>query len=303
MKWALVLSGGGVKGLAYIGMLKAFNHLGFPKPDCIVGCSMGAIIGGLYASGMKINEMENFFSDDFHLSDYTEMPRIAMSHKKIAKLFQLGTSINNLISGLGIDSGEKALTLFRRLSCYQRFEQCSIPFFCNAVDICSGKEEIFEEGFLADGMRASSSYPGFFAPFYHKGKLFVDGCVKNNTPVWIAKQKGYKNIFAVTLGMFKKKQPKDIYSSVSVIMRCMEVASGMPQHDKRNIPTCILDMDTNTSVYDFSGPQQEILRGYTQTIDNRDMLNLFFKCGFTGLIERKKMSIKTSEMFKNERVF
>jgi len=61
MKWALVLSGGGAKGLAYIGMFKALEELEYPLPDCIVGCSMGAIIGGLYASGMTVDEMISFF--------------------------------------------------------------------------------------------------------------------------------------------------------------------------------------------------------------------------------------------------
>ncbi|WP_206183432.1 patatin-like phospholipase family protein [Treponema pedis] len=109
MKWALVLSGGGARGIAYVGMLKAFNELNYPQPNCIVGCSMGAVIGGLYASGMTVNEMISFFSNGFNLSDYVEVSKFSLGHTKISKILQLGAGLNNLINKQGIDSGEKKL--------------------------------------------------------------------------------------------------------------------------------------------------------------------------------------------------
>ncbi|WP_253678258.1 patatin-like phospholipase family protein [Treponema sp. OMZ 788] len=253
MDWSLVLSGGGAKGLAYIGMFKALEELEYPRPDCIVGCSMGAIIGGLYASGMTVDEMISFFSNDFELTDYLDVSHLGFGLTKLTKLLQIGASLNNLISHQGADSGEKSLTLFKKLSCYQTFDQLKIPFYCNAVDLCDGNEIVFDKGRVADAMRASSSYPGFFTPFHHNGRIFVDGCVKNNTPVWIAKAKGFKNILAVTLGTFKIITSEDLDSSISVLTRCMEVASIRSDYTIANTPTHILDIDTGMAPHDFFG--------------------------------------------------
>jgi len=302
MKWALVLSGGGVRGLSYIGMLRAFEELHFPKPDCIVGCSMGAIIGGLYASGTGVKFMYDFFSGNFRLDDYIELPRFGRNGK-IGKILKIGTVINHLISKLGVDSGEKALYFFRKLTDYQKFEHCTIPFYCNASDLLTGEEVIIEKGFLADGMRASSSYPGFFEPFYNNGRLYTDGCVKHNTPVWIAKQKGYKNILAVTLGTFNQKQKTDFSSSVSVIMRAMEIASLPSKPDTNNIPTYFFNIDSNTSAYNFSNPIAEINSGYRKTMKNKDALQLFFEKGMRGIMGRRKLAKETMEKFKYEKVF
>ncbi|UTC66229.1 MULTISPECIES: patatin-like phospholipase family protein [unclassified Treponema] len=303
MKWALVLSGGGAKGLAYIGMFKALEELKYPLPDCIVGCSMGAIIGGLYASGMTVDEMISFFSNDFELTDYLDVSHLGFGLTKLTKILQIGAGLNNLISHQGADSGEKSLTLFKKLSCYQTFDQLRIPFYCNATDLCEGDEVVFDKGFLADAMRASYSYPGFFAPFNHDGKLFVDGCVKNNTPVWIAKEKGFKNILAVTLGAFKTINSSDIDSSISVLTRCMEVASIKPDYRTCNTPTHILNIDTDTGSYDFSDPLYQIQMGYSVTMNHRKELLEFFQKGFFGFLNRRRMAKMTSKRLKSEKVF
>ncbi|WP_024469674.1 patatin-like phospholipase family protein [Treponema pedis] len=303
MKWALVLSGGGARGIAYVGMLKAFNELNYPQPNCIVGCSMGAVIGGLYASGMTVNEMISFFSNGFNLSDYVEVSKFSLGHTKISKILQLGAGLNNLINKQGIDSGEKSYTLFKKLSCYQTFEQTQIPFYCNAVDLCEGKEIIFKSGFLADAMRASSSYPGFFSPYRYSGKLFVDGCVRHNTPVWIAKEKGFKNILAVTLGVFKTKPETEFESAISILTRCLETAVSAAGYTKKDSPTYILDLDSNTAAYDFSDPSYLIQLGYSLTMKSKKELDAFFTKGISGYLLRKQAAKKTAERLKHERIF
>lgn len=303
MKWALVLSGGGAKGLAYIGMFKALEELEYPLPNCIVGCSMGAIIGGLYASGMTVDEMISFFSKDFNLTDYLDVSHLGFGLTKLTKLLQIGASLNNLISHQGADSGERSLTLFKKLSCYQTFDQLKIPFYCNATDLCEGNEVVFDKGFLADAMRASYSYPGFFAPFNYNGKLFVDGCVKNNTPVWIAKEKGFKNILAVTLGTFKTINNDGLDSSISVLTRCLEVAAIRSDYSGRNTPTHILDIDTDMVSHDFSDPLSQIQMGYSITMNNKKELLEFFQKGFSGFLNRRRMTKKTIKRLKNEKVF
>lgn len=303
MEWALVLSGGGAKGLAYIGMFKALEELGYPLPNCIVGCSMGAIIGGLYASGMTIDEMTSFFSKGFNLTDYLDVSHLGFGQTKLTKILQIGASLNNLISHQGADSGEKSLTLFKKLSCYQTFDKLKIPFYCNATDLCEGNEVVFEEGFLAHAMRASSSYPGFFAPFKHNGQIFVDGCLKNNTPVWIAREKGFKNILAVTLGTFKTIDDSDIDSSIAVLTRCMEVAAIRGNYCLKNTPTHILDINMSTAAHDFSDPLYQIQQGYAITMNNRKNLLEFFQDGLSGFLCRRKMTKEVIRRLKDEKVF
>ncbi len=303
MEWALVLSGGGAKGLAYVGMFKAFKELGYPEPDFIAGCSMGAIIGGLYASGMKIKDMENFFNSDFEVGDYIEVFHNKFGHTRISKVVQISTGLNNLYKEKGIDSGEQTLNLFKKLFCYQKFENLKIPFACNATELCEGKEVLIDSGFLAHAARASSSYPICFAPFELNGKVYVDGCVKNNTPVWIAKEKGYKNIMAVTLGAFENINEEEVDSVFSVVLRSMEVAASQNPPNEKNIPSHLLNIDTETPSYDFSNPQAVIKKGYDAVMANKKDLDVFFKSGFAGSMGRRKLRKKVIKRLNNERIF
>lgn len=303
MKWALVLSGGGSRGLVYVGMLKAFQELKLPKPNCIVGCSIGSIIGGLYASGMNVDEMYAFFSNHFQFDDYIDISKFRFGQTRISKLLQIGVGLNNLYTSQGIDSGEKSYELFKKMTHSKTFEQANIPFYCNAVNLCNGREVIFEKGILADGMRASYSYPVFFKPYHHNGCLFVDGCVKHNTPVWIAREKGYKNILAITLGTFQVKTENQIDSTLAVLQRALEVATSETVGIKNNAPTFILNMDATLPSYDFSKFQYLFDLGYSITMEHADELNAFFKKGLLGILNRKKMSRQILKRLKHERIF
>lgn len=106
MKWSLVLSGGGARGIAHIGVLKALEALQVPPPQCVVGCSMGAVVGALYALGMSVREMEAFFQRDFVISDYVNArdPSACVeagmvwgaraAFQRLGKLVQLGVSLD-----------------------------------------------------------------------------------------------------------------------------------------------------------------------------------------------------------------
>lgn len=303
MKWALVLSGGGARGLAYIGMLKAFEELGFPKPSCIVGCSAGAIFGGLYSIGITAKELEDFFSNDFDITDYVGASRIYNANSKIMKILQLGSGLSSFMTTGGLDSGEKAYILLKELSLYKTFEDTEIPFYCNASDLCSGKEFIFDTGFLADGMRASSSFPGVFEPFRYKNKILVDGCIKHNTPVWIAEKKGYKNILAVTLDRFEEKPQEEFSNVLSVILRCLEIAPDENFIYQSNCPTAILNISSTGSTYDFSKPEIKIKNGYEEVLRNKKMLETFFTKGIMGIINRNRMKKRTEKLLQYERIF
>ncbi len=299
MKWALVLSGGGAAGLAYIGFLKALEELRLPKPDCIVGCSIGSVIGGLYAAGVSVQEMETFFQNPFNINEYVgNSVHIPVFTQKLNTVIQYGTLLTRMISGTGADSGEKVYELFLELSKGKTFEDCSIPFFCNAVDLCNGKEVIFESGILADAMRASTSYPGLFTPLQYQDKLLIDACFFHNTPVWIARKKGYKNIFSLNFSELDTIIPSEIDTSVSALMRTLLCVSAQIGLKKDDYPTAYINMDSNRESHDFSNPYNQILFGYNKTMREIELLEAFFSKSIHGYVMRRFLSQKTKKTFK-----
>ena len=298
MKWALVLSGGGASGLAYIGFFKALEELNLPKPDCIVGCSMGAIIGGLYASEKPVREMEAVFEESFDINRYVGGGvHIPLFKHTLNQIIQYGTLITRMLSGTGADSGEKAHKFFMELSDCKSFDDCTIPFFCNAFDLCSGKEVVLQSGLLADAMRASSSYPGLFTPVKRQDEMLIDACVMDNTPVWIAREQGYKNILALTFGAFEPVSASELDSSVSVLMRTLACTTAHIALQPNEYPTAFINLTSPRSSRDFSDPKKQIAFGYQKTMEKRALLQAFFAEGITGHIQRALLTRRTKKEY------
>ena len=297
MKWALVLSGGGAAGLAYIGFFKALEELRIPKPDCIVGCSIGAIIGGLYALGKPVQEMEAVFEDSFDVNRYVGGVHIPLFKHTINHIIRYGTLLTRMLSGTGADSGEKAHKFFLELSDCKSFEDCTIPFFCNAFDLCSNKETVLDSGLLADAMRASSSYPGLFTPVKMQGGMLIDACVTDNTPVWIAREKGYKNILALTFGALEPVTASELDSSLAVLMRTLACTTAHITLQPNEYPTAFINLTGSRSSRDFSDPKKQIDFGYQKTMDRKDLLQAFFAKGINGKIQRAFLTRKTKKEY------
>jgi len=296
MKWALVLSGGGAAGLAYIGFFEALEELNLPKPDCIVGCSMGSIIGGLYASGKSVREMEAVFEGSFDVNRYVGGGvHIPLFKHALNQIIQYGALITRMLSGTGADSGEKAHKFFMELSDCKSFDDCTIPFFCNALDLCSGKEVILQSGLLADAMRASASYPGLFTPVKRQNEMLIDACVIDNTPVWVAREQGYKNILALTFGAFEPVSASELDSSVSVLMRTLACTTAHIALQPNEYPSAFINFTGARSSHDFSDPKKQITFGYQKTMDNKDLLQAFFAEGLKGRIQRALLTRRTKK--------
>ena len=295
MKWALVLSGGGAAGLAYIGFFKALEELQLPKPDCIVGCSMGAIVGGLYALGTPVQEMEALFKGPFDIYKYVGGVSTPIFKHTLSTVIQYGTLLTRMIKGLGADSGEKTYQFFLELSRGKSFSDCSIPFYCNAFDICSGKEVILESGLLADAMRASSSYPGLFAPVKHGEALLIDACFVHNTPVWIARKMGYTHILALTFGSFNPISIENVDSSLTVLVRTLDCVSAQIKLTGADYPSAALTFTRQRSASDFSNPNEQITFGYHKTMEERKTLQTFFAKGLLAPFHRFALKQKTKK--------
>jgi NTE family protein len=209
-KIGLVLSGGGARGAAHIGVIKALEELHIPI-DYITGTSMGSIVGGLYASGMTTVELEEALgSIDWSDAFRDDIPRSDRSfRRKTDDKTYLIQSKPGLSDDLkiklpsGLVQGQKIDLIFKRLclpvSEVKDFDNFRIPFRAVATDIVTGKGEVLGTGDLAMVMRASMSVPGVFAPVEIDGKLLVDGGVSNNLPIDVAREMGADIIIAVDI--------------------------------------------------------------------------------------------------------
>ncbi|MFP3091253.1 patatin-like phospholipase family protein [Treponema sp. TIM-1] len=222
LKWALVLSGGGARGFAHIGILNAFSALGFPPPSLVVGTSMGAIVGGLYACGMESADLTRFALNEFDLRKHLD----GFAYKldgPLGKVVQTGQILGNLATRPGMDSGQRLLELLESLCGGKTFEETRIPFRCNAVDIAEGREVVLSSGSVARAIRASMSFPIFFEPLREGDRLLVDGGLANNLPVYIAREAGYNRILAVDVGDFKVRSAQSLRTGMEVLFRVFDV--------------------------------------------------------------------------------
>ena len=159
MKIGLALSGGGARGFAHIGVLKALLEHGF-EPEIISGASAGGLVGALYASGHQPEEMMDIFAK-----------------AKIRTVFSLSTK---LVGFLKMERIEKFLELYLP---HNSFEKLAIPLTINATDIQAGKIVYFHEGELIRPLMASCCIPVLFEPVRINGRMMVDGGILNNLPV------------------------------------------------------------------------------------------------------------------------
>lgn len=190
-KIGLVLSGGGAKGLAHIGVLKVIDSLGI-KIDYIGGTSMGAVIGGLYASGYSGKQLDSIFSQvdvDALLQDFTPRDSKNFYQKRNDEIYALTLPFDGFKLGLpsAIYKGMYNYNLLSRLTKHvshiKNFNDLPIPFFCIATNIETGKEIILNKGVLPQSMLASGALPTLYNPVEIDGELLIDGGVVNNYPI------------------------------------------------------------------------------------------------------------------------
>jgi len=206
----LVLGGGGARGAAHIGVLKVLERERVPI-DCIVGTSMGAVVGGLYASGYTADEIEAVLDR----IDWAEVlrdkpPRDERSMRRkeddlrLLGGVEVGLSNGKIAFPQGLIQGQKLEMLLRRLLLptwqVRDFDHLPIPFRAIATDIVSGEKVVFAQGDLALAIRASMSVPGVFAPVRYEDHLLVDGGVVDNVPIDEARRLGAQRLIVSRVG-------------------------------------------------------------------------------------------------------
>ena len=189
-KIGLVLSGGGAKGFAHIGVLKEIEKAGI-KIDYIAGTSMGAVVGGLYAVGYSAAQIDSIFvATNFQelVQDYIPRTSKSFYEKRNDELYALTLPFNKFKVSvpIALSKGMYNYNLITKLTQNVRnitdFSKLPIPFLCIASNIETGEQVVLNKGFLPEALLASSAFPSLFSPVNINGKMLVDGGVTNNYP-------------------------------------------------------------------------------------------------------------------------
>ena len=205
LKIGLVLSGGGAKGVAHIGILKAIEEAGL-RIDYLTGTSMGSLVGGLYAIGYSSDQLVELVNTNNFVELFSESPRRRYI-SNYEKSFDSRTIATFPISERGIDlptgiiTGQNIYTFLSRLTWKAHstddFDDFPIPYAAVATDIETGEAAVFRSGYLPDAIRASISIPSAMVPHEIDGNLYVDGGLARNLPVQDAIRMGANYIIAV----------------------------------------------------------------------------------------------------------
>ncbi|HEK1686349.1 TPA: patatin-like phospholipase family protein [Pseudomonas putida] len=210
-KVGLVLSGGAARGLAHIGVLKALEEQGV-HIDAIAGTSMGAVVGGLYASGYSIEELEHLaLTLDWQqaLSDAPPRKDVPFRRKQDDRDFLVKQKLSFRDDGslglpLGVIQGQNLSLLLESKLAHtadtRDFDKLPIPFRAVATDIASGEKVVFRRGHLPQVVRASMSIPAVFAPVELDGRLLVDGGMVDNIPLDVVREMGVDMAIVVDIG-------------------------------------------------------------------------------------------------------
>ncbi|MEZ4764060.1 MAG: patatin-like phospholipase family protein [Calditrichia bacterium] len=205
MKVALVLSGGGARGLAHVGVLKALEKANI-KIDMIVGCSFGAIIGGIYAQNPDCDALEARLNAFMHEAAFRGLGLDFLKKSNVKSddtLRQFANGIKdwvlmNLIAKkVALLKAERLEKAVESLIAPGNIEDTKIPFACNATDLISGSPFLFAEGDMRKAITASATIPGYFPPVSHENRMLVDGAITYNLPIRHARNLGADFIIAV----------------------------------------------------------------------------------------------------------
>lgn len=232
-KVGLVLSGGGAKGMAHVGVLRVLEEMKIPV-DMVVGTSAGSAVGALYASGMPVAEIEQRFIEMDWLSSFRDDPgraykpvRRKQGEWRFPVTPGIGVSTQGLHLGAGIIAGQNLGFILNELThnvaLVEDFDHLPIPFRAVATDLETGDAVVLGRGNLATAVRASMSIPGVYAPVNVNERLLVDGGVANNLPVNVARDMGADIIIAVDItealmGSDKLREAFSVFGQLTTMM-------------------------------------------------------------------------------------
>ncbi|MCF6308784.1 MAG: patatin-like phospholipase family protein [Flavobacteriaceae bacterium] len=247
-KVALVLSGGGAKGLAHVAVIQTLDSLGI-VPDLIIGTSMGSIVGGLYAMGYSGNEIAKIANEadwDDLLGGDVKLNNVSVEEKSEFKKYLIELDIvkwkPKVNSSLLRDQKLREFLSKATFPVYgiTDFDSLPIPFRAMATDIVNGKEVALGSGSLAVAMRASMSIPSIFEPVEYENTLLVDGGILNNFPVDLAVEMGADIIIGSNVGngMLSKDE---LESFSDILFQTSMMASNLKNDENLKLCDILID--------------------------------------------------------------
>lgn len=268
-KIGLVLSGGGAKGFAHIGVLKVLEEAGV-KIDYIGGTSMGAVVGGLYASGYSATQIDSiFYNTDFDelLQDYIPRASKSFYEKRNDEMYAISLPFHKFKIGIPIalSKGMYNYNLLSKLTHKVRhvreFDKLPIPFLCVATDIETGEPVILKEGYLAQAMLASSAFPSLFSPVEIDGRVLIDGGVVNNYPAEEVRKMGADIIIGVDVQDDLKNRDA-LKDATRILVQITNLDMIRNMNEKKKITDIYIKPDiSNYGVISFDQGKQIIKKG------------------------------------------
>ncbi|WP_394758936.1 patatin-like phospholipase family protein [Flavobacterium sp.] len=280
-KIGLVLSGGGAKGFAHIGVLKEIEKAGI-KIDYIGGTSMGAIIGGLYACGYSANQLDSIFKGtDFDelIQDFVPRKNKTFYEKSNDEMYALALPFQNFKITIpkGLSKGMYNYNLMSKLTHkvrhIQDFNKIKTPFLCIATNLETGEEKVFKNGSLPLVLSASGAFPTLFSPVEIDGNLYIDGGVANNYPIEEVRKMGADIIIGVDVQDDLKDREKlggvmSILTQISNFQMIEKMKGKMLQTDVYIRPNV-----QGFSVISFDQGQEIIKKGAEAALLVKDQLS------------------------------
>lgn len=267
LKVALVLSGGGVKGYAHLGVLRVLERENI-KIDYITGTSIGALIGTLYSIGYSVDEIEKFL-DDINVSSFletvTDNTNLSLEKKESLKKYSAYLSFDNELNfsfpkGLK-GTGEEYLILKKMLGKYEymdSFDNFPIPLRIVATNLNTGETKAFSKGDVAKVLIASMSIPSIFEPMKIDGEIYVDGLVTRNLPVEEAYDMGADIVIASDIGA--PVVEKDDYNILSVMSQANTIQASNITKVSREKASILISPDVKDISAIASSKKEELMK-------------------------------------------
>lgn len=268
---AVVLSGGGARGLAHIAVLSALEEMGIPI-DMVVGTSMGALIAGLYCGGYSPGDITRLVTENDLTQLFTQIletdyqPLIEAFDENRFNILSLAVTENSVGETSGVISDKKILDFFHtilgRVPENISFDDLEVPYRAVATDATSGDYVLFEGGSLVDAMRASMSIPLVFDAYEVEGLYLLDGGMVDNMPVSYAKSLGYDIVIGVDLNESAHFNAEDMHTISGAVEASFHLIVVNTIRNQYSDATLVLTPDVDDiAVLDFSNTEEIIKRG------------------------------------------
>ena len=249
LKVGLALSGGGAKGMAHIGVLRALEQYNV-KIDYISGTSMGAVVGAMYSIGYSVDQIEEYLKNvdwDALLDNTLPRNHLSVLDRESAERYVLDFEVyeDKILAPDAFNKGQYMLKELSFLTFPAHgktdFSTFDIPFLCVGTDLATGEAVIFEDGELSGALRASLAFPSMFSPFKIKDRKYVDGGVVNNLPIAVLKEEKGMDFVIASNVQGRLYTEEELVSVIQILEQVSSFANAMGYENQRDMASLMIN--------------------------------------------------------------